>query len=267
MTILAGSRVAPSPKLCSRKKYYSNINHALSLKRKHIGRTGTHIAIEPKAALAISEEHWILNPFSRWRSSRKSCVSLFGIVGLILIGGLLFAGGSQAVHSTNTLEFCTSCHEMRDNNFAEYKDTIHAKNRTGVKAICSDCHVPHDVIGMATRKVLAARDLVGHFAGVIDTKESFEAHRLELAKRVWLHMKKTDSAECRSCHDVKAMDQTVQGATARKQHQKIGINGKTCIDCHYGIAHDEPSGDVTPQDVLDEDKATTSLFSQLEPQQ
>ena len=62
---------------------------------------------------------------------------------LLLVGGIVFAGGKVAIDQTNTVEFCISCHEMKDNNFEEYKDTIHAKNRTGVKAICSDCHVAH----------------------------------------------------------------------------------------------------------------------------
>lgn len=66
---------------------------------------------------------------------------------LMLIGGLLFIGGKISLDQTNTLAFCTSCHEMRDNNFEEYSHTIHARNRTGVKATCSDCHVPHEFGG------------------------------------------------------------------------------------------------------------------------
>ena len=31
---------------------------------------------------------------------------------LMLIGGLLFAGGKISLDHTNTIEFCTSCHEM-----------------------------------------------------------------------------------------------------------------------------------------------------------
>ena len=173
-----------------------------------------------------------------------------GSIGLLLAGGLIFAGGKVAIDHTNTLEFCTSCHEMKDNNFEEYKDTIHARNRTGVKAICSDCHVPHDLVGTFVRKLKASNDVLQHFTGKIDTKEKFEAHRLELAERVWLRMKKTDSQECRNCHDAKAMDPEKQGKTAQKQHKKLLAGEKTCIDCHYGIAHKEPEGDHEPADVL-----------------
>lgn len=192
--------------------------------------------------------HEVRRQSDRWAIK----IGIIGIALLVLIGGLLFAGGKTAVDKTNTIEFCTSCHEMKDNNYEEYKTTIHAKNRTGVKAVCSDCHVPHGFIDTAKRKIMAVNDIYHHLLGTEDTKEKFEAHRLELAKKVWKHMKETDSAECRGCHDVKTMDPAQQGPTARKQHQKIGKNGKTCIDCHYGIAHHEPKGGLEPADVVNE---------------
>src|SRR4249919_3520339 len=61
------------------------------------------------------------------------------------IGGVLFWGGfNWAMELTNTEAFCIGCHEMRDNPYKELQQTIHFKNRSGVRAICSDCHVPHE---------------------------------------------------------------------------------------------------------------------------
>jgi len=182
--------------------------------------------------------------------SKAKSMLRFGTLLVLMLGGLVFAGGKYAVDQTNTVEFCISCHEMKDNNFEEYKETIHAKNRTGVKAICSDCHVPHDLIGTTIRKIKAANDVFHHVAGTIDTKEKFEEHRLELAKRVWQRMKDTDSQECRHCHDTKAMDPEKQGKTAQKQHLKLASGKRTCIDCHYGIAHKEPAGGHEPGEAV-----------------
>ena len=173
---------------------------------------------------------------------------------LMMVGGLLVAGGKVSLDKTNTIEFCISCHEMKDNNYEEYSHTIHARNRTGVKATCSDCHVPHEFVDTMIRKVLAANDVFQHFTGKIDTKVKFEEHRLEMAKSVWLRMKASDSRECRNCHDVKAMDTDLQGKTAQKQHQKLADGSRTCIDCHYGIAHKQPAGDAEPQDVMTQAK-------------
>ena len=160
----------------------------------------------------------------------------------LLVAGTLMAGGAAGLAWTNTEGFCIGCHEMRDNVYAEFKDTIHDKNRSGVRAVCSDCHVPREPLPMLQRKVRATFELWGHLVGAIDTKEKFEKHRYELAKRVWTRMKLTDSHECRNCHHAAAMDPDKQSEKAKARHAKGRAEGKTCIDCHFGIAHKEPDG-------------------------
>jgi cytochrome c-type protein NapC len=171
-------------------------------------------------------------------------------IALLLLAGMGLAFASKAgLEMTNNIEFCISCHEMKDNNYEEYKETIHARNRSGVKATCADCHVPHEPTDVLIRKVKAANDILHHLTGTIDTQQKFETHRLELAKRVWTRMKESDSRECRNCHDATAMDPEKQGLTAQKQHRKLENGDRTCIDCHYGIAHKQPAGDVLPEDI------------------
>lgn len=165
-----------------------------------------------------------------------------GVLAGLVIAGLLLAGGAYGLAWTNTEQFCISCHEMRDNVYAEYQGTIHDQNRTGVRAVCSDCHVPRAPGPMLARKFRATFELYGHMTGVIDTKEKFEAHRYELAKRVWVRMKQTDSLECRNCHNDEKVNTELQSERARDRHAKGRAEGKTCIDCHFGIAHKEPEG-------------------------
>ncbi|HXM80716.1 MAG TPA: NapC/NirT family cytochrome c [Burkholderiales bacterium] len=160
----------------------------------------------------------------------------------LVLGAVMLTAGAAGLAWTNTEKFCISCHEMKDNVYAEFKGTIHDVNRSGVRAICSNCHVPHEPIPLIKRKMRATLELVGHMRGVIDTKEKFEAHRYELAKRVWTRMKETDSLECRNCHHEDAMDSDKQSEKAKARHAKAKTEGKTCIDCHFGIAHKEPDG-------------------------
>ncbi len=165
------------------------------------------------------------------------------------VAGVLFWGGFHtAMDATNTLEFCTGCHEMRDTVFQEYKETVHYTNRTGVRAVCSDCHVPKDWSHKLVRKIKASKEVYGALVGVIDTKEKFEAKRMEMAQSQWDVMKATDSRECRNCHGFDAMNSQKQKPKAREKHALAKKEGKTCIDCHKGIAHLLPKEYHDPDD-------------------
>jgi cytochrome c-type protein NapC len=181
--------------------------------------------------------------FLRRPSARYSVASLF-IVGCV--AGIIFWGGfNTALEATNQLEFCISCHEMRDTVFQEYKETIHYKNRVGVRAICSDCHVPRDWTHKMVRKMRASFEIWGKLTGSINTPEKFEATRLRLAQDEWARMRASDSRECRNCHSFEAMDLTKQEKLAQRRHNEVELksSGKTCIDCHQGIAHHLPKQD------------------------
>lgn len=158
------------------------------------------------------------------------------------LGGILFWGGFHwTLELTNTEEFCTGCHTM-ETNLAEYRHTIHYNNHSGVRAICSDCHVPHEWQHKIKAKIMAVKDVYHEIAGTISTPEKYEEHRIAMATVVWRKMKVSDSRECRNCHNFKYMDFTVQETRAASEHQRAIDNNMTCIDCHQGIAHDLPPG-------------------------
>jgi cytochrome c-type protein NapC len=170
---------------------------------------------------------------------RPSSLSATALVAIGMVSGLMFWGAfNTGMEASNSLVFCTSCHEMRDTVFQEYKETIHYRNRSGVRAICPDCHVPKDWMHKFVRKIQASQELYGKFVvHSIDTPDKFEARRMELAQHVWATMKNNDSHECRNCHSWEAMDPHKQNARARSKMEQAQKEGKTCIDCHKGIAH------------------------------
>jgi nitrate/TMAO reductase-like tetraheme cytochrome c subunit len=170
---------------------------------------------------------------------RPSSLSLVAVVAIGMVSGLIFWGGfNTGMEATNSLEFCNSCHEMRDTVFQEYKETIHYRNRSGVRAICSDCHVPKDWVHKFVRKLQASQELYGKFISKsIETPKKFEERRIVLAQKVWATMKGNDSHECRNCHTWDAMNLAKQNPRAREAMAKGQKEGKTCIDCHKGIAH------------------------------
>jgi cytochrome c-type protein NapC len=182
-----------------------------------------------------------------WRRPRSRWLLGIPIGGFLLlaIGLGLSSGFAAAVHLSNTLQFCTSCHEMQDNMYVEYQKSPHFKNAVGVRAVCSDCHVPKEFFPKMRAKLLASIHELPRWAlGTVNTKAKFTAVRLEMANHVWAQMKATDSRECRNCHTIEAMELSAQDPGAAKKHDRARMlaRGETCIDCHKGIGHGLPPG-------------------------
>lgn len=174
-----------------------------------------------------------------WSPAAKAALGTLVIGGFV--AGVLFWGGFHwALEMTNTETFCITCHEMKDNVYAEYRSTPHYSNRSGVRASCPDCHVPKDWQHKIVRKIQASNELWHHFLGSVGTPEKFNEKRIQLARNEWKRMKTTDSRECRNCHKFEFMDYTRQEPRASKTHEEALNGGKTCIDCHRGIAHKLP---------------------------
>lgn len=173
---------------------------------------------------------------------RPSAASLGSLLIGGFVAGIVFWGGfNTAMEATNTETFCISCHEMEENVYQEYQNTVHYSNRTGVRATCPDCHVPKPWVHKIVRKIQASNELLHKALGSVGTPEKFEAKRLKLAQNVWRSMKSTDSRECRNCHDYKSMDFAEQQRRAVGGHSEGLEEGQTCIDCHKGIAHSLPA--------------------------
>ena len=186
-----------------------------------------------------------MNKPGLWQRLRRPSAG-FSVLTLLLlggVGGVIFWGGFHTiVEATNNEAFCIGCHEMKTNVYAEYQKTIHYQNRTGVRATCPDCHVPRQWGPKMIRKIQATRELYGKVMGTIDTREKFEAKRLQLAEREWARMKANDSLECRNCHSLVSMNAETQKPRAKKSHELAVKNNDTCIVCHKGIAHQKPAG-------------------------
>ncbi len=174
--------------------------------------------------------------------------------------GWLTLGGTQVIlDKTSSTEFCLSCHSM-ETSYKEYLGSVHFSNAKGIRAECSDCHIPQEPMEYLWTKIRATKDVYHEFVtGKIDTDEKYEQHRAAMAETVWEQMRSNDSATCRSCHDEDAMETYEQSEEAQKMHLYAAENDQTCIDCHKGVAHLPPESkmDSTALDhLLDEAKTT-----------
>lgn len=176
---------------------------------------------------------WLRSPNARW--STGALLIAGGVAGIVF-----WTGFNTVMEYSDSIEFCTGCHGL---TWAaeEYRQSRHYQNPSGVRAACHDCHVPKPWFRKVARKVRATLvEVPATVFGTINTKEKFEAKRLELAERVWDEMKRNGSLECRNCHTPSAMLLTDQKPRSRSEHEDAARTGQTCIDCHKGIAHTKP---------------------------
>lgn len=171
--------------------------------------------------------------------------SKYSVLALVLVGIGITLAGIFAMHKgfehASQTEFCIGCHTMQQ-NYEEYKQSVHFKNASGVRAECVDCHQPKDLPGAVQRKLGAWKDVYNQYiTKKIDTPEKFEEHRLELAQIVWKRMSDNNSKTCKSCHDYSAMDHAKQSPEAAKAMTDAAAKNMNCIECHKGIAHELPN--------------------------
>ncbi|MFB9135438.1 NapC/NirT family cytochrome c [Vibrio olivae] len=174
---------------------------------------------------------------------KKRYIALIALIGGV-IGWLVLGGTAAVMHYTSDTDFCISCHTM-EQPFKEYQGSVHFSNAKGIRAECSDCHIPEQPMDYLITKIRASKDIYHEFISKkIDTPEKYEAHRKELAEMVWHQMRDNDSATCRSCHDFDAMETYAQSRDAAKMHAYGKENNQTCIDCHKGVAHFAPEAEL-----------------------
>jgi nitrate/TMAO reductase-like tetraheme cytochrome c subunit len=196
--------------------------------------------------MAGIREHDGTRPRGLWRrltspSARWSVLALL-VLGLV-IGAVAVIGTQVMVAVTGTNEFCGgACHSMQW-VAQEYRQSVHASNRTGVSAGCHDCHIPHSYPQLLWYKAKAGtKDAIGEIGGVISTEEKFNKERSRMAEHVWAEFKETNSANCRTCHVFSKEVLAKQKEMAQPMHQMVLSGQGTCIDCHKGIAHKAPGG-------------------------
>ncbi len=183
----------------------------------------------------------LLSPSARWP------------VAALLFAGLVVGAGAVistqvALAVTGTDEFCgTACHSHAQFVYPEHKLSFHYTNAIGVRATCTDCHVPHSYPAKLFYKTrMGIADGYAELRGTISTRAKFDKERWRLANIVWDEMRANNSANCRSCHDPLAWDSKKQPEAAVEAHKMFLAGKATCIDCHTGVAHKDPEEPKPP---------------------
>ena len=145
-----------------------------------------------------------------------------------------------SLEATTTDDFCMSCHEMRDNISGADAGLLQLAGSKELHGTCADCHLPKPFLPRVRRKLRAGAEIYHHLLGTLATPESFEARRLQMARRVWAEMNHNDSVECRGCHEDLLTARADRSALAIGYHDRADRNGVGCVDCHKGLTHRMP---------------------------
>jgi nitrate/TMAO reductase-like tetraheme cytochrome c subunit len=135
---------------------------------------------------------------------------------------------------TSSNEFCTTCHSMTYADVS-YQASAHYNSASGVRASCGDCHVSEGLIMATYDHAVGTKDLIKQLFGpkyddpVVNLLHLPEA---AFAARDWF--RRRDSATCKRCHTIEAIQGTRANTAAIHQEE---TDGKTCIDCHYNLVH------------------------------
>jgi cytochrome c nitrite reductase small subunit len=141
--------------------------------------------------------------------SPRGRLSMFAVGG-VAIGVLLTAVALTVIDSTDSPEFCSSCHIM-DSAFGTFSSSSHAH------LDCNDCHAPTE--SFAVKMVFKARTGMGHiYMNTIGRGEIPDV----------LHAT-SESSDVVDTNCIKCHSQTV----SMVEHDAKG----RCADCHRSVPH------------------------------
>jgi cytochrome c nitrite reductase small subunit len=152
----------------------------------------------------------------------------FGVAGAMI---LVLASGYM-VESTNTDEFCATCHVMEPFK-TSWQASVHGgMNPQGFAAQCVDCHLPHGnfVDYFVTKARTGASDVLHNMT--IDGKNFDWAANTEKNR-----LKFTFDNACYRCHlNLTPPGLSKGGLLAHRSYMR-GETDKMCAECHMHVGH------------------------------
>lgn len=145
---------------------------------------------------------------------------------------IIWGTTETAIKATSDYEFCSTCHSMQAMTVSYLADTHGGNNIAGIRASCSDCHLPHDnaFVYLAQKAKSGAWDVYKeHIAGADDVDWLAKRERRE---------QYTYESGCLNCHN-EIKQQKVNTAKSWLAHGPVfrGEVDKSCVSCHQHVGH------------------------------
>ncbi|AQW81637.1 cytochrome c3 family protein [Campylobacter pinnipediorum] len=165
--------------------------------------------------------------------NKKKVFVLSSIIIGIFIGLISSMGIADVLHATGSGYTCTMCHTMDAMNAAYNEDTHGGRNKLGIKAECSACHLDHTsaYTYVLTKIKVSINDGYKTFFTNTD-KIDWRKKREHASHFVY------DSG-CMTCHS--NLKNVIQSGKAFLPHRDYFVlgnkNNKTCVECHKNVGH------------------------------
>jgi len=114
----------------------------------------------------------------------------------------------------------------------------HPRTPGGAPARCVDCHLPRGFLAAfnAWTHFASATDLYGHFRDRASERASdWIPPQAAMVYRVRDRLFENDSPTCRECHALGKIKP--RSARGRNAHRRALAEHRTCIECHFNLAH------------------------------
>ncbi len=162
-------------------------------------------------------------------------IIFIGFVG-IFIGLVISWITYEGLHRTSNDKFCVVCHEMRPMVSSYHQDVHGGSGKSGIKADCITCHMPHDnvfnyIYTKAKNGIVEGKI---HFFGDVDAID-WNANR-ENAREHFVY-----DEGCLKCHSNYLTNKFIskQGIKMHKHYASLLNTSKKikCASCHVGVGH------------------------------
>jgi len=138
------------------------------------------------------------------------------------------------IEETSGVAFCGGCHTMGPMVKAYQADIHGGAGEQGVKAKCSQCHIPHDNVAnyILTKTRFGMHDAWAQLTYDLDDID-WQAKRAHRESFVF------DSG-CLSCHkDLQRATERNAAAFVAHRPYFLGVIEKKCVSCHQYVGHSE----------------------------
>jgi nitrate/TMAO reductase-like tetraheme cytochrome c subunit len=153
----------------------------------------------------------------------------------VISGMIILALFSYMIHFTTQSSFCISCHEMRIVAEQGWMQSIHYKNKSGIIAQCSDCHIEPELLQMLWTKTRdGLNDIWVHNTGESDP------YKMDWEKLSQVAREHSSDSSCKRCHSniASPANASIKMIIAHRAYKRM--NGrKKCVDCHTTEFHGE----------------------------